>query len=143
MGLNRTSSVLKDAISQAGAQGHLFIAASGNDGIDNDDPTTSAIFPAAYSLPNMVVVGAMNGWEGAPASSMQLANFSNYGGASVHLAGAARAPCSCTNAAAVAATANPCSPSSSTLPALLPHLPLPQRLGSRSGPPFQATSWPV
>ncbi|MBU6338127.1 MAG: S8 family serine peptidase, partial [Acidobacteria bacterium] len=60
---------LRDAISAAGARGHLFVAAAGNSRASNDlDPHC----PASYGLPNIISVAASN-----PAGN--LAWFSNYG----------------------------------------------------------------
>ncbi len=56
----------RDAIDAAGKAGILFIAASGNNGHNNDtsfdytnnDTLDSANYPASYSLPNIISVGA-------------------------------------------------------------------------------------
>lgn len=56
----------------------LFIAAAGNNSLDNDDETTSH-YPASYDLPNVISVGASD-------SSDSKASFSNYGRHSVHVA---------------------------------------------------------
>ena len=96
------SQTLYDAISRADASGHLFVAAAGNDGVDNDsDPH----YPSSYGddnaktstahkkknadgttsvvnftpLDNVIAVAATD-------STDALASFSNYGSASVDLA---------------------------------------------------------
>jgi subtilisin family serine protease len=66
---------LYDAIAAAGAQGHLFVAAAGNSGLDADlDP----MYPAGYDLDNIVSVAATD-------HNDFLAGFSNYGATSVDL----------------------------------------------------------
>ena len=68
---------LYDAIKAAGeTYGQLFIAAAGNDAEDNDE---TPHYPSSYNLPNLIAVAAI-GDDGA------LADFSNYGLESVHLA---------------------------------------------------------
>jgi subtilisin family serine protease len=69
------SAPLRDTIAWAGSQGHLFIAAAGNNGRNND---STAFYPASYNLANMINVAAID-------SAGQLASFSNYGAGSVHL----------------------------------------------------------
>jgi subtilisin family serine protease len=66
---------LYDAIAAAGAQGHLFVAAAGNSGVDAD---FSPMYPAAYDLENIVSVAATD-------HNDFLAGFSNYGAVSVDL----------------------------------------------------------
>lgn len=75
-GGNLDSRALYEAVLRTHEQGTLFIAASGNDGTNNDQVRT---FPASYDIPNIVSVGAINN-RGA------LAGFSNYGKRTVHLA---------------------------------------------------------
>ncbi|MEY3902936.1 MAG: hypothetical protein RL189_2242 [Pseudomonadota bacterium] len=70
------SKALEDAISEAAARNVLFVAAAGNDGTNND---TLPMYPAAYNLPNVIAVAASD-------SQDKLADFSNYGVNSVHLA---------------------------------------------------------
>jgi subtilisin family serine protease len=66
---------LYDVIAAAGAQGHLFVAAAGNSGLDADlDP----MYPAAYDLDNIVSVAATD-------HNDLRAGFSNYGATSVDL----------------------------------------------------------
>ncbi len=67
---------LYDAIKNAGAAGHLFVAAAGNDGSNND---TRASYPASYDLPNIISVAATD-------NNDTLASFSNFGAKSVDLA---------------------------------------------------------
>ncbi|MGB1651761.1 MAG: S8 family peptidase, partial [Acidimicrobiales bacterium] len=60
---------LYNAIAQAGNTGHLFVAAAGNSGNNSD---SYPMYPAAYNLPNILSVAAINSTGG-------LAGFSNYG----------------------------------------------------------------
>ena len=60
---------LRDAISAAGARGHLFVAAAGNNRASND---LNPHCPASYGLPNIISVAAST-------SAGNLAWFSNYG----------------------------------------------------------------
>ena len=70
------SSAFQTAIQNAAAKGHIFVAAAGNDGWNNDlDP----FYPAGYNVDNVVSVAATH-------SSDQLAWFSNYGVKSVDIA---------------------------------------------------------
>jgi subtilisin family serine protease len=70
------SALLEKSIQEARDAGILFIAAAGNDGMDNDvNPT----YPAGYEIDNIVSVAAIN-------NRGQLADFSNYGAKTVHLA---------------------------------------------------------
>lgn len=70
------SQALFDAIKAAGDQNILFIAAAGNSTL-NIDVTPS--YPAAYKLPNVIAVAAID-------STGTIASFSNYGATSVHIA---------------------------------------------------------
>jgi subtilisin family serine protease/subtilisin-like proprotein convertase family protein len=70
------SSVLKDAIAAAQAQGAIFVFSAGNDGA-NLDATPS--FPSSFKLNNMVSVAATD-------DQGRLASFSNYGAGTVALA---------------------------------------------------------
>jgi subtilisin family serine protease len=70
------NSTLYSAIQNARAAGHIFVAAAGNDGANNDQVPT---FPAGYDLDNVVAVAATN-------RNDQLTTFSNYGAATVDLA---------------------------------------------------------
>jgi thermitase len=67
---------LYNAIAYADQKGVVFVTAAGNDGIDGDAHPT---YPAAYHLPNVLVVAAID-------PSGNLASFSNYGRKSVDLA---------------------------------------------------------
>lgn len=69
------SELLKQAIQEASDAGVLFVAASGNSG-ENADVLPE--FPAAFNLPNMISVAAIN-------NRGQLSNFSNFGSNSVHI----------------------------------------------------------
>jgi subtilisin family serine protease len=63
------SNSLFEVISKAQNAGQLFIAASGNEGVNIDNQPT---YPASYDLDNIVVVGSISGNE-------ELSSFSNYG----------------------------------------------------------------
>ncbi|HQR05482.1 MAG TPA: Ig-like domain-containing protein [Gemmatales bacterium] len=68
--------ILDDVLSNAATKGHLFIAAAGNGGSDNDlDP----FYPASYDSPNVIAVAATDNKD-------KLAGFSQYGATSVDLA---------------------------------------------------------
>jgi subtilisin family serine protease len=69
------SQAVEDAI--AAHPNTLYVVAAGNDGADDDDPS-SAEYPCAYPLANIVCVGATNNQD-------QPASFSNYGATSVDL----------------------------------------------------------
>jgi subtilisin family serine protease len=60
---------LYDAIHALQADGHLFVAAAGNDGFNSDN---SPHYPASYNLPNIISVASIT-------SSDQRSSFSNYG----------------------------------------------------------------
>lgn len=70
------SRALEDAITAAGAAGHLFIAAAGNARTDND---VAPSYPAALPEDNIITVAATDHAD-------QLAGFSNYGLTTVDLA---------------------------------------------------------
>lgn len=70
------SQALFDAIQRANAQGHLFVAASGNDGVNNDN---TPHYPSSYNLANIISVAASDQNGG-------LTGFSNFGINSVDLA---------------------------------------------------------
>jgi subtilisin family serine protease len=56
-GGSECSATLKETIAEVGSKGVLFVAASGNDGIDYDFfPRYS--YPAVFNLPNMITVAA-------------------------------------------------------------------------------------
>ena len=69
------SKTLKAAIDRADSAGHLFVAAAGNEGTDND---ATPHYPSGYDSPNVIAVAATNDTDG-------LASFSNHGGSSVDL----------------------------------------------------------
>jgi subtilisin family serine protease len=71
------SDVMYQAIQKAQAQGILFIAAAGNDGMSNDGENPT--YPSSYDLPNIVSVAAIDNRDA-------LAVFSNYGAKHVHVA---------------------------------------------------------
>jgi subtilisin family serine protease len=75
-GSTSKSKALEDAIRAAGEAGILFVAASGNDGSDND---SWPHYPSNYDLPNVISVAALD-------RNDQLASFSNYGIKTVHIA---------------------------------------------------------
>lgn len=70
------SQPLYNAIQRAEAAGILFVAASGNSGIDSD---SNPQYPGSYDLSNVISVGAID-------SDANLASFSNYGADSVDIA---------------------------------------------------------
>jgi hypothetical protein len=70
------SQALYDAIKAAGDQNILFVAAAGN---ANQNIDLQPSYPAAYQLPNLIVVAAID-------ATGQRASFSNYGAEGVHLA---------------------------------------------------------
>ena len=69
------STALRNAIQYARSRGVVFVAASGNEGNDND---SNPMYPASYDLDNVVSVAASDRRD-------RLASFSNYG-QRVHLA---------------------------------------------------------
>jgi subtilisin family serine protease len=75
-GLGQPSRALEDIIRKAHDAGILFVAASGSSSSDND---TSQRYPAAYGVGNIISVAATDQRDA-------LAQFSNYGAKSVHLA---------------------------------------------------------
>ena len=70
------STAFRDAIAAAGTVGHVFVAAAGNSGTNND---ASPFYPAAYNPSNLISVAATDHHD-------QLASFSNYGATTVDLA---------------------------------------------------------
>lgn len=70
------SQALQDAIARAEASGHLFIAAAGNDGTNND---ATPHYPSNYDNSNVISVAATD-------DSDALASFSNFGASTVDLA---------------------------------------------------------
>lgn len=69
------SEPLRLAISAAGKQDLLVIAAAGNNGLNNDH---NPHYPGSYRLSNIIAVGAIN-------KTGKLATFSNYGSGSVNV----------------------------------------------------------
>ena len=69
------SQALFDAIQAANRAGHMFIAASGNDGVSNE---RTPHYPSSFDLPNIISVGASD-------QSDLIATFSNFGVTSVDL----------------------------------------------------------
>lgn len=75
-GGNVFSQALFDAIQAANSQGHLFVAAAGNDTVNTDN---TPAYPSSYNLPNIISVAASDARDG-------LSTFSNFGVRSVDLA---------------------------------------------------------
>lgn len=75
---DQDNQALSDAIDQARQKGVLFVAAAGNDGANDDDPS-NASYPAAFKLDNILTVAATD-------SNDSLASFSDYGATTVHVA---------------------------------------------------------
>ncbi|MEO5581370.1 MAG: S8 family peptidase [Saprospiraceae bacterium] len=69
------SQALKDAIDRANAQNILFVAAAGNDGLNND---ATLRYPSGYTSSNIIAVASIT-------STGALSSFSNYGSATVDL----------------------------------------------------------
>jgi len=69
------SQAMYDAINNAGAQGHLFVAAAGNNNSNND---SIAFYPATYNLDNIISVAATDRLDAR-------SSFSNYGATTVDL----------------------------------------------------------
>jgi subtilisin family serine protease len=69
------SQALYDAINAAKSVGHIFVAAAGNSGTNND---TAPFYPANYNLDNLIAVAATD-------SNDAKASFSNYGATMIDL----------------------------------------------------------
>lgn len=69
------SQALADAITSSGDANILFVAAAGNDGVDND---VSPHYPAAYTNDSILTVASIT-------STGMLSSFSNYGAVSVDI----------------------------------------------------------
>lgn len=69
------SQALKDAIDRSGAAGILFVAAAGNDGLNND---STASYPSGYTSTNVLAVAAIT-------STGLLASYSNFGASTVDI----------------------------------------------------------
>lgn len=74
--IDESDAQLYNAIAYAASKNVVFVASAGNGGADIDAKPT---YPAAYRLPNVIVVGAVD-----PAGN--LASFSNYGASTVDVA---------------------------------------------------------
>src|SRR5215210_1036421 len=70
------SQALQDAINRADASGHLFVAAAGNEGANND---ATPNYPSNYNSANIIAVAATDDDDA-------LASFSNFGATSVDIA---------------------------------------------------------
>ncbi len=70
------STAFRTALQNAANQGHIFVAAAGNDNADND---IRPFYPAGYNVDNVISIAATD-------NSDNLAYFSNYGVQSVDLA---------------------------------------------------------
>ena len=70
------SSALRSAVQRLRNAGIIVVTAAGNDGLNND---TTPVYPANLDVDNIVVVAATT-------KSDALADFSNYGATTVHLA---------------------------------------------------------
>jgi subtilisin family serine protease len=75
-GSRARSRALEEAVREADRQGVLFVAAAGNEGMNNDMVPS---FPASYPLPSVLAVTATD-WND------NLADFSNFGQRSVSIA---------------------------------------------------------
>lgn len=69
------STTLSNTIAECGSEGILFLAAAGNDGVNND---LFPHYPASFSLSNLISVASTESGDG-------LSAFSNYGQNSVHI----------------------------------------------------------
>ncbi|QTA86592.1 carboxypeptidase regulatory-like domain-containing protein [Desulfonema magnum] len=74
-GIDEYSRSLHEAIQKANDAGQLFIAAAGNDGLDND---SSPHYPSSYTLDNIIAVASTDRHD-------HRSSFSNYGLTSVDL----------------------------------------------------------
>ncbi len=72
------SNAERDAIARAGSAMILFVAAAGNDSVDND-AVANKHYPSSYDLDNIIAVAATE-------QSDLLASFSNYGATTVDVA---------------------------------------------------------
>lgn len=71
------SSSLQTAINNSQSVGHVFVAAAGNNGTNNN---TSPFYPASYTSANLIAVASTTNKD-------QKSSFSNYGSTSVDIAG--------------------------------------------------------
>src|SRR2546426_447199 len=81
------SSSLRDAIQSLRSAGVIFVAATGNNGNNND---TRPLYPASFNLDNIVAVAATTRFD-------QKADWSNYGATSVDLGAPGQEILSCWN----------------------------------------------
>ena len=70
------SQALSDAILNASKAGIVFVAAAGNDSSSND---RSPHYPSSYDVPNVISVGGLT-------AQNELAEWSNFGSSTVHIA---------------------------------------------------------
>jgi subtilisin family serine protease len=70
------SKLVKELLREGGEKGILFVFAAGNDSSNND---FQKVYPANYDLPNVMAVAATDARD-------QIADFSNYGQNTVHIA---------------------------------------------------------
>ncbi len=68
-----SSQSLRDAIERSNSAGAVFVAAAGNDGLDNDSAPT---YPASFDVANIISVAATD-------QDDSVASFSNYGATTV------------------------------------------------------------
>ena len=68
---------LKEAIDRAGAKGVLFVAAAGNDGVNNDTASNKS-YPASFDSDNLIAVAATD-------KDDKMAFFSNFGAKTTHV----------------------------------------------------------
>lgn len=76
---------LEDAIKASANKGIMFVAAAGNESLNND---ISPSYPASYNIPNVISVASVD-------ENTMLSSFSNFGATSVHVAAPGSAIVSC------------------------------------------------
>lgn len=74
--IDEPEDALRDAIAYAASKNVVFVASAGNGGANID---AKPVYPAAYRLPNVIVVGAVD-------TAGNLASFSNFGASTVDVA---------------------------------------------------------
>lgn len=84
-GGGQASQTLEDAIKYANQRGVIFVAAAGNDGLNNDNTSS---YPSNYAVANVVAVASSD-------RNDNLSSFSNYGRSSVDLAAPGSSILSC------------------------------------------------
>ncbi|MFI0348500.1 MAG: S8 family serine peptidase [Chthoniobacterales bacterium] len=72
--------LLKDALSNEGKDNHVIVVCAAGNKAQNNDHPNECVYPASYSLPNLIAVAATS-QRGTLAKK-----FSNYGKRSVHIA---------------------------------------------------------